>query len=214
LKEFALEGIMEVRWRGDLCFELKESTGTTVLLDPHVLDGSDEMTADIVTVSNREATHSIKQACGSDTVVIEELDVLEHKGVTVNGTKSTDDGETENIIFKVHMDGIDVCHLGKISEECDVDLVSDLLPVDVLIVPIGGEDTIDAEGAMKYVDALMPDFVIPMHYKTEEHPELDKLSAFLRFFDDEDIIECEEASYKLSRDEMTNESTKVIVLSK
>ena len=47
-------------------------------------------------------------------------------------------------------------------------LVESLMPVNILLIPVGGNYTIDAKEAKEYVDRIMPDVVIPMHYKTKD----------------------------------------------
>ena len=83
------------------------------------------------------------------------------------------------------------------------------------MVPVDGVYTIDAEQAKEYVDALMPDIVLPMHYKTKSLTlDIDRLDSFLRLFEDEEIEEPGSDTLELDRDDMDNESTKVVVLSR
>ena len=56
--------------------------------------------------------------------------------------------------------------MGDLGEECSAELLEMLLPVNILLIPVGGTYTIDAEQAKEYVDRLMPDIVIPMHYRS------------------------------------------------
>jgi len=52
--------------------------------------------------------------------------------------------------------------------------------VDVLMVPVGGFYTIDANEAADVVERLRPKVVIPMHYKTEKCGfDIASLDAFL-----------------------------------
>ena len=46
----------------------------------------------------------------------------------------------------------------------DQSIVDALKGCNVLLVPVGGHYTIDAVTAKKYVDAINPQLVIPMHY--------------------------------------------------
>jgi L-ascorbate metabolism protein UlaG (beta-lactamase superfamily) len=41
--------------------------------------------------------------------------------------------------------------------------------IDVLLVPVGGNFTISPEQAVKITTTLDPSYVIPMHYRTDEH---------------------------------------------
>ena len=72
--------------------------------------------------------------------------------------------------------------------------------------------TIDAEQAKEYVDFLMPDVVIPMHFKTPScELDIDKVKAFLQLFDDEQIVNVDGDTIELARDDFDGETTKVIV---
>ena len=113
------------------------------------------------------------------------------------------------------MDGVEICHMGDIGEDCSVMLVESIMPVNVLLIPVGGNYTIDAEQAKEYVDRLMPDVVIPMHYKTKDCDfDIDKVNEFLSFFDDEDIVYVDSNTVEFDRADFDGESTKVYVLEK
>ena len=73
----------------------------------------------------------------------------------------------------------------------------------------------DAEEAKEFVDRIMPDVVIPMHYKTKDHSfDIAKLNDFLDLFDDEDIVYVESDTVEFDRADFDGESTKVYVLEK
>lgn len=71
-----------------------------------------------------------------------------------------------NGIIRFTVEGITFVHLGDLGEMLDSAQIKQLKPVDVLMVPVGGYYTIDAEVAKQVVAALSPRIVIPMHYKT------------------------------------------------
>jgi len=75
--------------------------------------------------------------------------------------------------------------------------------------------TIDAAEAREYVDKIMPDIVIPMHYKTKDCAlDIDKVNEFLELFDEEDIVYCNSDTIYFDRSDFDGEKTKVIVLEK
>ncbi len=120
----------------------------------------------------------------------------------------------ENTIFKFRMDGIDVCHLGDLGEECSSALIEAVLPVNVLLIPVGGNYTIDADMAKEYVDRIMPEIVIPMHYRTKDCKlDIDKVDEFLKLFDEDIVEEYEENSLELLRSDL-NDGTRILVLRK
>ncbi len=216
---------MKIKWLGHSSFLLTESTGITVLTDPFdpkmVGYGFTAPPVDIVTVSHGHADHNYLEGVKSRKQVYDAPGKFEYEGrVHITGVQCFhDDGEGkirgENIIYKIGMDGVNICHMGDIGEPCSPELVERLLPVDVLMIPVGGNYTVDAELAKEYVDRLMPQIVIPMHYK-RKHCELDidKVDPFVRMFDDE-YVEDDVAELELDRQDFDeNGETRLVVLKK
>ena len=91
-------------------------------------------------------------------------------------------------------------------------LAEALVPTNVLLIPVGGNYTINAEEAKEYVDKLMPDVVIPMHFKTDDcQLDIDGLDDFLRLFDKDEIVYLDEDFAEFDRFDFDGESTKVFV---
>lgn len=213
---------MKIKYLGHSSFLLTESTGTAIVTDPY--DSSigysmPQVSADAVTVSHHHYDHDNVKAVGGNPVILDKEQGYELPGVVINAVKSNHDDQGgalrgENVIFKFRMDGLDVCHLGDLGEECSPELIEAILPVNVLLIPVGGNYTIDAKMAKEYVDRLMPDVVIPMHYRCKGC-ELDiyKVDEFVSVMEDDDI-ECEEAGteIELTRDDVDGETTSVIVM--
>ncbi|MCI8734106.1 MAG: MBL fold metallo-hydrolase [Clostridia bacterium] len=212
---------MIIEYLGHSCFKLTESTGTCVVCDPYSEEtvgyAMPKVTADAVTVSHHHDDHDFIANVGGNPVIIDKESSFDLPGVEINSVKSFHDGNRgkkrgENVIFKFRMDGIDICHLGDLGEACSLDLIETILPVNVLLIPVGGNYTIDAEMAKEYVDRIMPEIVIPMHFRTKDSKiDIDKLDGFLNLFDGDCIEEKEESSLELSRSDLTEE-TKIIVL--
>lgn len=72
-----------------------------------------------------------------------------------------------NMIYKFTIDGITFTHLGDFGEDFSVKSAEKIGKTDVLFVPVGGNYTIDALTAEKYVDFIDAKVVVPMHYKTK-----------------------------------------------
>lgn len=211
---------MKIRYLGHSCFRLTESTGTSIVTDPYgdVGFAMPKVSADAVTVSHSHYDHNNVRAVSGNPVVFEKEGQYEIGGVGVTAVKTWHDSENgaargENLIFKFRMDGLEICHLGDLGEECSSALIETLLPVHVLLIPVGGTYTIDAEQAKEYVDRIMPSIVIPMHYKTKGLDlDIDKVDEFLDLFDKDEIEELEECEIELSRDDISEESTKIVLL--
>ena len=211
---------MKIRYLGHSCFMLTESTGTTIVTDPYGAIGykMPSVKADAVTVSHGHYDHNTVKAVKGSPVVFDEEGTYEIGGGDVTAIKSYHDDENgerrgDNLIFKFRMDGLEICHLGDLGEECSSALIEMLLPVHVLLIPVGGNYTIDAEQAKEYVDRIMPAIVIPMHYKPKGlNIDVDKVDEFIDKFESDDVEELEDSEIELFRDDITEDSTKIIVM--
>ncbi len=211
---------MKIRYLGHSCFALTESTGTTVVTDPFGNVGFrlPPVKADAVTVSHSHYDHNNVSAIEGKPVVLDREGQYDVAGVEISAIKSFHDEVNggkrgENLIFKFRMDGLDICHLGDLGEECTSSLLETLLPVHVLLVPVGGKYTIDSEQAKEYVDRIMPSIVIPMHYKTKGLTlDIDKPDDFLDLFEDEEVEYVEDNEIELLRDDISDDRTKIILM--
>ena len=210
---------MKIEYLGHSCFKLTESTGTSVVCDPYdpsVGYDMPRLTADAVTVSHKHYDHDYINAVDGNPTVIDKECSQDLSGVEINAIKSFHDGQRgkargENVIFKFRMDGIDICHLGDLGEACSSELIDLLLPVNVLLIPVGGTYTIDAEMAKEYVDRIMPDVVIQMHYREKGCTlDIDKVDEFINLFDKECVEETDGGELELMRSDLSGD-TKVIV---
>ena len=110
------------------------------------------------------------------------------------------------------MDGVEICHLGDIGEELSPLLAELIGSINILLIPVGGVYTINAAQAKEYVDLLMPDVVIPMHYMCEGYvTEFDELDEFLDLFPRRDIEYADTTELEFDRADFDGEKTRVIV---
>ena len=210
---------MKIEYLGHSSFKLTESTGTSVVCDPY--DSSvgfkmNKVNADVVTISHGHYDHNNSKAVGGNPLILDKECSYDLHGVEIDAIKSFHDKQRgkkrgENLIFKFRMDGIDICHLGDLGEECSSELIDLLLPVNVLLIPVGGTYTMTAEMAKEYVDRIMPDIVIPMHYKSKDCKlDISKADEFLDLFDEECVEEVEGNELELMRSDFEG-GTRVIV---
>jgi L-ascorbate metabolism protein UlaG (beta-lactamase superfamily) len=213
---------MKIKYLGHSSFLLTESTGTAIVCDPYdsaVGYNREKVRADAVTISHHHYDHDDLKGIDGKPIVLDGEHAYSLPGVEINAVKSFHDEcrgkkRGENIIFKFRMDGIDICHLGDLGEECTTELLEMLLPVNVLMIPVGGTYTIDSKQAKEYVDRLMPDVVIPMHYKAKGCKlDIDRVEEFLDEFDDDEVdkIECG-SEIEFLREQFDGEKTKIIVM--
>lgn len=166
---------MRITWYGHSMFKIEASNGFTIVTDP--FDSSvgydiPDLSADIVTVSHNHHDHNNTDAVDIKQRIINKAGNFNVNGIDIKGIKSFHDNSKgakrgNNIIFKYSIDGFDVCHLGDLGHMLSTDDIKDLGNVDVLMIPVGGYYTMDANTSFKVVNAINPKIILPMHYKTD-----------------------------------------------
>lgn len=174
--------------------------------------------ADVVLVTHGHFDHSNHESLTGDPFLISGPGEFEVKGVYVSGIETFHD-EMEgkergmNTVYKIEMEDIKILHLGDFGEkELRNETLERIGDVDMLLVPVGGKYTIDAETAAKVVKQLEPRFVIPMHYKIPGiKVSLDTAEDFLKEMGATKAIPQEKLVLK-KKDIGEDEKTEVVVL--
>jgi L-ascorbate metabolism protein UlaG (beta-lactamase superfamily) len=129
----------------------------------------------------------------------------EVSGVRVFGIKSE-----KTILYLLEMDDLSLVHLGDLGRKLEHNEVEELNSVDVLMIPVGGVDTINAETAAEVVAQLEPYIVLPMHYReSEETKKFDPVEKFLEQMGEENVRR--EKKLKVTKSSLP-EDTEVVVL--
>jgi L-ascorbate metabolism protein UlaG (beta-lactamase superfamily) len=165
---------VKIRWFGQACFLLESQDGTKIVTDP--FDGSvgykiPMLEADIVTVSHDHYDHNYVEGVQGDPQVIKSPGEFTIGSVNIKGVPAYHDEvkgakRGPNIIYTFDIDGIKVCHLGDLGHLLSKTQLEDIGDVDVLLIPVGGTFTLDAEGAAAAIEQFSPKITIPMHFKT------------------------------------------------
>jgi len=141
-------------------------------------------TADIVTVSNHDPAHNAPQAVAGDPRVIDGPGEFEIAGASLNGVatwRGKDKSAGRNVAYVYELEDLRVGHLGAIGHVPTSDQAEELGNIDILIIPVGGGDALEAAPAAETVSLLEPKLVIPVHYRTDvEKQKLDPLDRFLK----------------------------------
>ena len=209
---------MDIKYLGHSSFLIKTKTARIVTdpFDPDMVGIKFPKTeADVVTISHNHKDHNqFKNVSGVNSVdplIIDMPGEFEKMGVRIFGFQSFHDKTQgaergENILYKFESEGISVLHcgdLGVIPEESFLETIGE---VDILMIPVGGIYTIDAEEAVSLVKKIEPSIVIPMHYGSGK---LAPVSEFTKKFGLDNPVPLPKLVYK--KEEIEQEM-KVIVL--
>lgn len=182
---------MKLKWLGHACFVIVSGEGVRIITDPYQVGGGINYspineTADIVVVSHGHSDHDNVSAIKGKPEVVKGSGVKKVKGIEFKGIATYHDERQgaqrgTNTIFYFAMDDIRICHLGDLGHELTPEQAREIGKVDVLLLPVGGFYTIDANMAAKVADRLNPRIIVPMHFKTPkcDYP-ITKVDDFLK----------------------------------
>ncbi len=145
--------------------------------------------ADIVTISHDHNDHNYVSGIKNHKKVIEGPGEYEISGISIIGISTYHDnakGEKrgKNTVFVIESEGIRVCHLGDLGSKLDEKTIEKIGDIDILMVPVGGEFTIDATEAVEITKKLQASITIPIHYKQsgmkDAFEKLSDVDAFLK----------------------------------
>ena len=179
---------MDITWYGHSCFRLKDRI-STVVTDPY--DKSlglnlPKLKADIVTISHDVPHHNSVSALKDEFKLIDGPGEYEIGGTFVTGVrlqppKEPSNGNGRNIVFVLYMEEMAICHLGDLGHVPTQSQVEGLGSIDVLLVPVGGHNALNAAQAAEVISLIEPALVIPMHYDLPGLSiKLDPVGKFLK----------------------------------
>lgn len=173
-------------WYGQSCFLLESASGARIVMDPiptniGYLPPAD-LRADAVTISHEHPDHNnlallqgkprVLRGLTADKKGWMKIDekvkdiTVRSVGVYHDNKRGADSGLSTVFVFETG--GVRIAHLGDIGHPLTDQQISAIGSVDVVLVPVGGATTVDAQEATHVVDQIRPRLiVIPMHFKTD-----------------------------------------------
>jgi len=86
-----------------------------------------------------------------------------------------------NTLYLIDYYGINIAHLGDMTQVPTQTEVESLGPVHIALVPVGGGGALDATRASEVISLFEPNIVIPMHYATtSSNADLEPIGKFLK----------------------------------
>ncbi len=184
----------KILWAGQSCFQISVSNSKDHSADI-VIDPFDEelglkvpnFSADILLVTHQHHDHNNRKAVKGEPFLIDGPGEYEIKGVFVQGIPSFHDDKEgkergQNTIYTIEAEDMRFCHLGDLGQKQLTDEQIDKIgAVDILMIPVGGEYTIDSAGASKIIAQIEPKIVVPMHYSLPKLKlKIDGVDKFLK----------------------------------
>ncbi|MGC8579580.1 MAG: MBL fold metallo-hydrolase [bacterium] len=175
----------KITWLGHASFRI--TNGKIIYIDPWQVKKPDPK-ADIILITHDHFDHlsveDVKKLSKQDTVIITTPSAKSHlsgdvrvvkpgdriniKDIDIqavpayNPSKQFHPKQAGNVGFIITMNGESIYHTG------DTEFIEEMrsIKVDILLVPVGGKYTSDAEDAAKIANTINPKVAIPMHWGT------------------------------------------------
>ena len=171
---------MIIQWFGHSYFRI-DSKNKIIAIDPYSKSTTGlkppRFKCDILLITQQQENHNNKSAIMGDPLTLEGPGEIETKGIFIEGIV-----QKSNTIYLIKSEGITLCHLGNLEKKnLKEELLEKVANVDILLVPIGGHDTINYEEAISLINQIEPKIIIPMHYALPNLKiKLDSLDKFLK----------------------------------
>jgi L-ascorbate metabolism protein UlaG (beta-lactamase superfamily) len=212
---------MHIIWQGQSCFQLiatrQKGEQVSIVIDPFDDETglkAPSLAGDILLITHDHHDHNNKKAVKGTPFIIEGPGEYESKEVYVQGIVSFhgEDKKELNTIYIIEAEGLKICHLGDFGQkELTPEQLEKIGDIDILMVPVGGEHTVDSKGAAKIISQIEPHIAVPMHYALPKLKiKLDGVEQFLKEMGKKSVEP--QPKLLIKKKDLTSEETQVVVL--
>lgn len=178
---------MEITWLGHSCFRLKGKQATVITdpVPPQTGYSFSRIGADVVCLSHQKPEEAgLERISGEPYVVCGPGEYEIHNVLIIGVPCYQDDAKGsirgKNTAYALEIEELSICHLGSLGHLLTDEQIETIGNVDILLIPVGGNITINAAQAARLIRTIEPKIVIPMHYKTPAvDMEIDGVEKFL-----------------------------------
>ena len=202
---------MLIQHIGHAEFLIETESGVRIVTDPYDAGCGypiRKVIADIGLISHHHHDHdAVENLKGNPRIIDQaghytlEADV---KITAVSGFHDDEGGSRRGttLLFLIETEGLRIVHLGDLGCALDDGQLETLNQPDVLMIPVGGYFTIDAEQARDTASRLGARIILPMHYKTAYNQDwpIAGPAAFLKLYEGKEICMEAEALRVTKRD--------------
>ncbi len=177
---------MNITWHGNYTTRIT-SRGITLVLDPHSADtglSPLKSPADIIALTNpADAKMSFTGNQSNDLIIIDAPGEYSLKNTTLSARGWHDQVGHEHNIQRWHIENMTILHVGAINAKLAESELAELeqTNIDILLLPIGGGDSLNTKQALDLLAAAEPRLVIPIHYQLPKNKDhLDSVDQFAK----------------------------------
>ena len=211
---------MIITWAGYACFKI-EGSSLTIITDPFDPSSGLKLSskkADVVISSCEGPYHGNVEAIkekGKEIKVITSPGEYEIQETFIYGipvkVRSKKGSGGDIVIYRIEMEGLTLVHLGALETPLENGQLEHFEKTDIMFVPVGGGNYLNAVSARELISQISPKIVIPMCYKVSGAKlSLDGIEKFYK----EMGVKPQEVlpKLKVSKKDLTLEETNIKVL--
>jgi L-ascorbate metabolism protein UlaG (beta-lactamase superfamily) len=209
---------MHFSWYGQSCFKIV-SKEATIIMDPfdRTMTGLEppRSKADVVVFSNVSSDRAAEYKQADFSIVGPgeyEVKNIYFYGFPVPRDNKGDKTKGYSTAFLIEGDDLKILYVGDAGvKNISNEQLEEIGDIDIMLVPVGGTDTLDAEDAEKLVRQIDPRIVIPMHYSVPKLKiKLDGVEKFLKEIGSgkKEVL----PKYVVKKKDIPEEGTEVVVL--
>jgi L-ascorbate metabolism protein UlaG (beta-lactamase superfamily) len=210
---------MQIFWHGlsSVRIEAKQGeTEVTLLTDPYPNESGLRFPRTIephlLVLSHQDSKRFNLEGAVGSPFQIQDPGEYEVKGMFVRGIQdaAAEKDELRNVIYRFDAEGISLAFLGQLKRQLTADEVDQLGDIDILLLPVGGGDALDAKAAAEVVSVVEPRVVIPLYFDTPGLKEkLGTVDAFCKQL----VCKRQDGSkYKVSKKDLPADDMTIVVL--
>ena len=195
---------MLIRHIGHAEFLIETESGVRIVTDPYDAGCGyplQKLTADAALVSHHHHDHdAVENLKGEPKIIDRAGNHTPEPDVRITAVRGFHDDaggskRGETLLFLIETEGLRVVHLGDLGCLLNEEQLEILAKPDVLMIPVGGFYTIDAQQARETAEWLNARIILPMHYRTEYNRDwpISDPEAFLSLYPTEDVCRDAEA---------------------
>ncbi|MBI1833251.1 MAG: MBL fold metallo-hydrolase [Candidatus Andersenbacteria bacterium] len=177
---------MQISWHGGYTIKIV-SKETVLVMDPYAPELSPtpfRAKADVVALSHpTQSNMSHLKGISGEPQVIDSPGEYTLRGFTLQGLGLRGEDGHEYSIFRWHIEGIVILYLGALPRVVDEKELGEITKtdIDVLIVPVGGGESLTSKQAAEMISHVEPRMIIPIHFALPKWKEkLDPVDVFAK----------------------------------
>ena len=189
-----------------------QSNSTTILLSPASQNcelKASRFKADCVVLGNPEDKANVEPS-EEKLFTVASPGESEASGIFIYCAQTPSSGKPESLMSLINVEGISIAHLANLAHELSDKQLELFEGADILLIPVGAKNVLDAKRAKTIIEKIEPRIVIPMHFSQKGLKTAYDDKA--KFFKEIGSTPKEQDKLKITKKELPQETMEIINL--